>query len=177
MSCVCLRWVVLRCFVLHFVELRCIMLRFVELRMFALSCVTLFCVAFRWVTLRSVVLRCIMLRLVELRMFALSCVSLCYVVLCCVSLSNVRLYCVTCLSVLRFVELLCGKLDWDMLCFVWRASSCYLDSCNNCGLCMVLWSVRERCMAQYRWLQLSMFSVRVTPPLASGWRTCPGSTR
>ena len=50
-------------------------------------------------------------------------------------------------------------------------------ACNDCGLCMVLWSVRERCMAQYRWLQLSRFSVGVTPPLASGWRTCPGSTR
>ena len=23
-------------------------------------------------------------------------------------------------------------------------------ACNNCGLCMVLWSVRERCVAQYR---------------------------
>ena len=33
---------------------------------------------------------------------------------------------------------------------------------------MVLWSVRERRMAQYRWLQLSRFSVGVTPPLASG---------
>ena len=44
--------------------------------------------------------------------------------------------------------------------------------CNDCGLCMVLWSVRERRMAQYRWLQLSRFSVgvfsRFSPPLASG---------
>ena len=45
-----------------------------------------------------------------------------------------------------------------------QSSSCN----NNGGVCMVLWSVRERRMAQYRSLQLPMFSVGVTPPLASG---------
>ena len=50
-------------------------------------------------------------------------------------------------------------------------------SCNDCCLCMILWSIRERRIVQYRWLQLSRFSVGVTPHLASGWRTCLESTR
>ena len=38
-----------------------------------------------------------------------------------------------------------------------------IRSSSNRGLCMVLWSVRERRMAKYRWLQVSRLSVEEQP--------------